>query len=162
MWALRAAGEAPTTGPGLAQLASDTDPKIVQRVANNPACPPGLLRRILNADPSNTDLALCVAANPSADPETLERLVKDHPWAVHKTVAANRSCPPNLLGRLAGDIDEDVRQAAAANPSATPSLLRRLARSDDHAVLAGVAANPSAAADTPLAASCPSRTGPAA
>ena len=133
---------------GLAQLANDVNPKIVQRVASNPACPPALLRRILNADPSNTDLALCVAANPSADPETLERLVEDHPWAVHKVVAANRSCPRGLLERLVGNNDEDVRQAAAANPSATPALLRRLARSDDHHILAGVAANPSAGTQT--------------
>lgn len=102
---LQAAGDARTRANILYRLEALHDYDITSRIAENPSCPPELLRDILYS--------------------------KDYPEdrgvAFSRRIADNSNCPADVLEQLATHADRHVRYFVAGNPSTPDIVLLQLA-----------------------------------
>ncbi len=93
--------------------------------AGHPACSVRLFRWLLWSSYPAVEVA--VATDPRASSMLMERLTEGVPEArLRLHIAANPSAPPEVIDRLLDDRDVYVRRVAAAHPAATPEGLRRL------------------------------------
>ena len=102
-------------------LASCREGVVEQSVAQNPTCPPDLLRELSGRR---------------------RRDAKMNSWII-ETIAKNPNCPPDLLAGFAQSEHPDWRSAALRNPNCPPETLQSSSRSEDARTLADVATNPS-------------------
>jgi hypothetical protein len=149
-------------------LATRTDLKETdkQAILNLQPCQPTLLAAL--ADAPSREVRSLIAENPSMDPETLGKLLKDREPGVRAYLGLNPNTPRWALLQLRNDPDPNVKWGIARNPNwtqedllgmyeqktaspiliagnpSTPKdLLQELSKSKDHGVQIALANNPS-------------------
>lgn len=105
-------------------------PRVVLRVASNPACPAGVLRPL--SGHGDGEVRLAVAGNRSCPSDVLPALAEDPSESVRVAVAAREGCPLELLRALAYDVAPDVAAAALRNPNCPAAVLEDFAGNDLH------------------------------
>lgn len=109
-------------------LAHSKFPRVVLRVAANPACHPEVLSLLSrNDDPV---VRAAVACNRSSHRDIVASLACDRAGNVRNAVARRPDCPVELLTELANDGDPNVRSSALRNRSCPRDVLERYAKHD--------------------------------
>ena len=143
-------------------LTVDSDHAICRAAEHNPVCPPVVLERLADLAPqakedgdAATYALTCVAGNPNASAQLLERVIDNAPqvymarWSVYKAAASNPACPPHLLERFVVDnqYGQDLAERVATNPSTQPNTLKWLASNSMPQTCFKVAAHPRCTAE---------------
>lgn len=161
-------GRNQNTPPDVLRTLARSDGHTMAGVAKNPSTPTGVLAEMSHDTSTGNQVQAMVASNPSTDPETLGRLVKQGDDWVHQHAATNpkltvdqaaglassnnprvrrrlaRSTPlSSVQASLANDKEASVRADVASNPATSVDLLVRLSDDSWHATRAAVARNPS-------------------
>ena len=116
-----AAGNAGTDRATLKSMSTDQDPRVSAAVAGNPACPPKVLRGLLELVPQ------IVLANPNTPRSLLIAGARATDAELRAQVARNPATSSGIFDALATDPDRDVLHAVAFAPAA-PKRARKRAR----------------------------------
>jgi hypothetical protein len=116
-----AAGNAGTDRATLKSMSTDQDPRVSAAVAGNPACPPKVLRGLLELVPQ------IVLANPNTPRSLLVAGARATDAELRAQVARNPSTSSGIFDALATDPDRVVLHAVAFAPAA-PRRARKRAR----------------------------------
>src|SRR5689334_16693704 len=102
-----------TSPDALAALALDPDPFVRELVAQHPATPAQVLRRLAN------DRVTCyaVAGNPAASPDLLEHLLESGTLDVAHRASTNPSLPAGARERLTRKGYQTTRKVLAESPA---------------------------------------------
>ena len=131
---------------------AEDDLEAWRGVASNPACPAALMWD--HAEKSDAGTLLCLASNPAASDELLERLTgdccpEDYYYAMQEAAASNPAASPGLLRLIVAvnDTHHGPLIAALSHSAAPLDLIEEAAVSDDSVRRCGAASNLSASED---------------
>ena len=103
---------------------NDISPADKLAVLGSKPCPPGVLAQL--AESPSREVRSLVAANPSVDAATLEKLLRDKEPGVRGFIAMNEQAPHSILLKLMSDPDYHVRWMLPGNPRWRPDEIREM------------------------------------
>ena len=146
-WAVKTAvAETTTSAVLLARLGGDSDPKVLEAVACNSACPPDVLERLSRA--AHTEVRSAVAERSDTVPLILQRLAADPYWSVSYKAINNPALGIAALVALGTHQNHDVRAEAVACDRYPADALTALSSHPDPLVRATAASSPKSSSNS--------------